>query len=84
MKEELYAYLKTWDCYPEVAEHFLDCFFKDNQPERSKREDCRICKVCQEAFYNGETAWCDECHKKFGIKSYKFNRCGALNIVETQ
>ena len=38
MKEELYTYLKEWDCYPEVVEHFLDCFFKDYQPERLNPE----------------------------------------------
>lgn len=51
--------------------------------ERSKREDCGICEKCQEAFFNGGSQWCDLCYKNNLVLNYKFNRCGALNSMET-
>lgn len=90
MKEEIYRYQKEWNGYgEEIIEHFLDSFFDQYQPERSKREDfdCLAKEFLNTLVDDRGGNWETENGYILGVENFaKFlnQRCGALNIVETQ
>ena len=88
MKEELIKYVmgkadkEYSDDFPiHKIKEWIQEFFNQYQPERSKREN--HCPDCKNILIPNEgSLWCKSCDWRGWI--YKDSGCGALNIVETQ